>query len=280
MNNQQANNRNMDNLVVAFDSLFNIGDLVLVDNYQRGFIIDKTRNDNGQVEVTVKYVVVNNVEYNISLHRCLVISMTHSTHTRSGSIRNNWLVNQSTTGTPTTNTTQDLEITTPQQNTEETVTHRENNSNSNTQEEITDSSIIDEFKNALMQSCFPNKTNNTSSNFDNNLKEDHPLYCFLKKYEHMDKGWLRIVLQESINLNEISSKSHLNDQETMVMTLMNSLLTGSYSIHRKLSGHVSLVCHALDITRQTRKRNFSLLLENNFVFKKPVSTRKRKKYFQ
>ena len=161
MNNQQANNRNIDDLVVAFDSLFNIGDLVLVDNYQRGFIIDKTRNVNGQVEVTVKYVVVNNVEYNISLHRCLVISMTHSTHTRSGSIRNNWLVNQSTTGTPTTNTTQDLEITTPQQNTEETVTQRENNSNSNTQEEITDSSIIDEFKNALMQSCFPSKTNNT-----------------------------------------------------------------------------------------------------------------------
>ena len=96
----------------------------------------------------------------------------------------------------------------------------------------------------------------------------------------MDKGWLRETLQESMNLEDISSHAHLTNQETMVMTLMNSLLSGSYiSIHRKLSGHVELVCHALGIHKNTRKRNLSLLLENNFLLQKPVSARKKKTIF-
>ena len=103
--NNQRNNRNVDNLFVAFDSLFHIGDLVLVDNYKRGYIIEKTSDHNGQVEATIKYVVDNNVEHNISLHRCLVIGMTHSTHSRSGVVRNHWLQNQNAMETPMTNTT-------------------------------------------------------------------------------------------------------------------------------------------------------------------------------
>ena len=97
----------------------------------------------------------------------------------------------------------------------------------------------------------------------------------------MDKGWLRETLQESMNLEDISSHAHLTNQETMVMTLMNSLLSGSYiSIHRKLSGHVELVCHALvGIHKNTRNRNLSLLLENNFLLQKPVSARKKKTIF-
>ena len=91
-----ANVHPLDNLVITLDSLFNVGDLVLIDQCNRAYITEKNRDHNGHIDFTIRHVVGNTIEHNVSYQRCEVISISHSTNTRSGLIRNSWLTNETT----------------------------------------------------------------------------------------------------------------------------------------------------------------------------------------
>jgi len=298
MNRPTNFNNNYDALSISLDSLFNVGDLVLVDKCFRAYILAKYKDPNNTTLLTLCHVIGNSTEHNVSLSRCEVISLSHSTQTRSGFIRNNWLTAQSNRDISNTSqqTSQSLTstATTIPNNTTTNITHHNNSSSANTSNSTNTNQIsnsisqstnrtvptMDEFKNCMIQSCFPRYKHHISINNPNSFTDDHPLYCFLFKYKNQERGWLRKLIHEESNCNTpLSLQSHLSKQESMVLTLMSSLLSGSSFFHRKMSGHVNMICHALSINAKTRKRNFLSLMEDDFIFEDAQSSRKRKTIF-
>ena len=148
-------------MFMPLETLFNIGDYVLVDNYKRGYIIQKIKNHNDEVVFSIKYDVMNNIEYNVSVTRCVVINYTHSNHTRSGLVRNNWLENQNRMQVTTTNENANTPNIAHTQVLGTNETEQENNHTTNEQRTQSNStSIVEEFKISLMHSVFPVAKNN------------------------------------------------------------------------------------------------------------------------
>ena len=273
---------------IPFNTLFNVGDLVLVDKCQRAYITSKNHHPNGHIDLTIRHVVSHTIESNVAFQRCEVITLSHSTTTRSGLIRNNSVTTQPT-GRHVNNPQVPNPISTSATSTSTSMQSSMNNNNNNNvlvpnQPEVAniDNSTgptLDEFKNCMIESCFPRFKDHLTMNRDNNLVDKHPVFCFIFKYKDNEKGWLRKLLHDETSTHEFSLKAHFNDQETMVLSLMSTLLSGSSSIHRQLPGHVNLMSHALGIERKTRKRNFLTLVEDNFIIKSADSSRKSKTIF-
>ena len=67
--------------------LFSIGDIVKVDNTDRGYIIE-LRGKKHDLFLKIKYIINNKIETNVSQHRCKVISIDEiNNSTRSGRIQ-------------------------------------------------------------------------------------------------------------------------------------------------------------------------------------------------
>jgi hypothetical protein len=71
--------------LVLLSSLFKIGDLVLVDNLTRAYIVEiKNAENNETISFAVNYVIGDELESNVSFNRIKVIAMNHCSDTRSG----------------------------------------------------------------------------------------------------------------------------------------------------------------------------------------------------
>lgn len=82
---QHTTNTNIESLIDP-SSMIRVGDLVDVDNRNRGHIISISNNPSSG-KYTVKYIIGNSVEYAISKDRIKVCSLTTDTTTRSGANR-------------------------------------------------------------------------------------------------------------------------------------------------------------------------------------------------
>ena len=75
--------------LVLLSSLFKIGDLVLVDNITRAYIVEIENPENNEtISFTVNYVIGDELESNVAFNRIKVIAMNHHSDTRSGNNRN------------------------------------------------------------------------------------------------------------------------------------------------------------------------------------------------
>ena len=73
---------------LLFASIFTVGDLVIVDGQNRGYITEKKFNENNELLFTVLYLHPNSTEYNIKRNRLKVITNDTLSFTRSGTNRN------------------------------------------------------------------------------------------------------------------------------------------------------------------------------------------------
>lgn len=70
--------------------LFTIGEIVLVDTKNRGYIID-IRGESFDLFFKIKYIIDNTIETNVSQHRCTVISINeNNTSSRSVRVQRHW----------------------------------------------------------------------------------------------------------------------------------------------------------------------------------------------
>jgi hypothetical protein len=71
--------------LVLLSSLFKIGELVLVDNLTRAYIVEiENAENNKTVLFNVNYAIGDELESIISLNRIKIMAMNHHSDTRSG----------------------------------------------------------------------------------------------------------------------------------------------------------------------------------------------------
>ena len=230
---------------LLFASIFTVGDLVIVDGQNRGYITERKFNENNELLFTVLYLHPNSTEYNIKRNRLKLITNDTLSFTRSGTnhninitTTNNTTTANSSTSTPTTLPAVPNPITPPRP---------AHNTNS-------DRLIQTELETCLLESFLPSPDKNCSIQL---------LFLFLESNKSKRKGWIRKV----INKKTTSPDKQLNEKEKFVCTIMSSIFSGfnprggPYKGFNKILNHtfgVSRAAVAKDILHRFIKQDFSL----------------------
>ena len=211
--------------------LFRVGDLVLVDNKDKVYILAVNIQDivlNGSILYEVRYVIGNQTQNDVEQHRLSSTTILSQSSTRSGASRS------SSDGSSSS------------------ISHYSSNSghsslNSNARSHLP-SQVTPYTK---LQQAIKESSKQKSSSI--------PLHKYLQSNDAKGKGWLRDILPFK------GKKKQLTDQENLLLLVMTSM----FAFHSPSSGiaigWVSLMANAWGISRKTVNRQIHSFGDSDFT---------------
>lgn len=246
----------------TLSSLFKIGDLVVVDGFNQGTIVEKEFYDN-HLYFTIIYSIDMSQESDVSYKRCTVVSVATNCHTRNGcKIRiehyNNPVLNQDSAKSRFNCASSSTTPHTPT-NTLPSITHSTKAkpaSNKFTKEG--NEMLFEDFQSSVMNSYM--QTNKTA---DISKPPVLPLYNFLSSNNSKSKGWLRSIISD-VPVRELKDKK-LNEKESSVLIFLAAMFLGSSSKCDATRKYNTYLTKAFGIHRTTLKNKIKSFIKNKFT---------------
>ena len=269
-----------DHRELALSDLFTVGDLVLVDELLRAYIIAINSDEIGQMYFDLKYVIGNDIEKDVELNRLRVIAQNDNSSSRS---HNNRFVSLPPSNPPQppqpsqpshqfpppSNSTQQQSVTTTTTMTAE----RRTTSTVTISPTITTVPLAKRLKQCLKDS-FSIKLGKKGDLPDGT---EHPLYSLMKENkESKEKGWIRSIINEG---EDEEDRVQLNQKEGTVLTVILSIFSGFLSKGGVLNGYKGYVDHAFGIGRCTGKNIVDRFFSNHFSVERKVRSDKGESVF-
>lgn len=237
------------------EDLFSVGDLVLVDNELRAFIVEisveEGDGENGsssmQATCKVRYEIGGTVQCNIDISRIRVIAFNHGGQTRSGLQRHASQPPSAVSTPPAASSSSSSTSTSTQQT---TTTQQTTPATTNLY-----NSMKDAYTASISYLGKPRLIDYT----------DHPLYKFLHENRNREKGWARALLRSSDNERETrqnNTQTHLGERGTVALCLGTAIFSGYMYA---LRSSATILNHAFDIHRNSRIAIFQRFIDRDFT---------------
>ena len=215
---------------VTIESLFHIGDYVIVDNRNTGWIIEKMGNDS-DLFFKIQYEISATSESNVVLDRINIMNMSQT--------RDN-------IGVTTRNRMSSSNI------------NSDNNSNRNSGSNIQ----IPQRTDTLTQ--FHSHLKNAFVFATYKLETNMGLYKFLKEGKANCKGWIRDIICEK----EVDKKTRLNHKENIVLTVISALFSGYTARTGILHKHNGFIKHAFGVCHHSVNRSIAKFVASDYTMKR------------
>lgn len=266
--------------------VYQIGDLVLVDKWNKAFVVQIHKPGINNVlkdyYFTVRYLVTNHIQTNIPLHRIRPAILHHQRRERTSAHDDtaSTAMDASTTARASSSThsstatlkTKFKELQQAMKETHGLVMKQPTKKKKKKKPSNTTTTNISTTTNVS------NTTNDSTTN-DSNTSQQNPLYNFLvNNNNNHEKGWLRQVIQN--DTKTIKKNTRLTQKERQVLLMISSLFSGfNFRFGAQLARHNQIVDYAFFISDRTTKSLFNKFIDDKFEITTKVRSDKNKTVF-
>ena len=198
---------------ITLESLFHVGDYVVIDNITKGWIVG-IEGEGFDMSFKVKYELTDNCEDNIGLDRISVSTIPDTTPGR-----------HATRSTANSSDRSSINY---------------SESDNAPTEPITNHCLFHMNKfHSLIRQAYSFKPYKVNTNMQ--------LYSFLMDGVSKAKGWVREFIQDK----DVDQKTFLTDKESHLLAIVGLLFSGYSPRNGSLKGFNSSLCHAFGVTKPT-----------------------------